>query len=71
MYLECHTTVGETCFGGEEHRRYIQGILCEVVCCLWGGHTQDIGVGALALMMSECEPFEEVDSVHTYAESLV
>ena len=63
MYLECHATVGETCFDGEEHRRYIQGIRCEVVC--------SIGVGALTGMILECEPFEEGDSVYTYAEYLV
>ena len=71
MYRECHATVGETFFGGEEHIRDIKGIRCEVVCCPWVGHTQGIGVGALAGLMSECEPFEEVDSVHTYVEYLV
>ena len=71
MYLECHATVGETCFDGEEHIRYNQGIRCEVVCRSWEGHTQGIGVGALKLMMAECEPSGEADSVHTYAGYLV
>ena len=58
------------CFGGEEHIRDTQGKRCEVVRCSLTGHTQGIDVGALAVLVPECEPCEEVDSVHTYAEYL-
>ena len=66
MYLEYHTTVGETCVDGEEHRRDNQGIRCEVVWRLGEGHTHGIGVGAVELILSEYEPSEGADSVHTY-----
>ena len=50
--------------------RDIQGKRGEVVCCPLVEHTQGIDVGALAGLVPECEPCEELDSVHTYAEYL-